>query len=608
MKRKFLSETYLSAFEFLTKKSKIKLSALILIQTGLAFIDLFGVAVIGFIAALSVSGIRSESPNSQLANFLRLLSLENLSFQKQVAFLGLLAVTALTLRTIISAVLTRKALLFLANNSSKQSTQMINELLKRPRLFLDGQSTQGILWALTSGVQTINLGVVGSTVTLLTEGALLSVLLLGLLLLNSGMALITFSLFGFVALLLYRIMHNRARKLGMEYAQVSIEGNEKFIEVVQAFREVLVRNQIQDYSDTLARIRRNVSINVAKSSFMPLISKYVIEITMVAGALLVSATLFVIYDAQEAVAALALFLASSSRIAPSILRLQQGVTQMKMAISEASRTLELSHAIRSMPAELSWDLPGLQTRRDFVPQINLREVSFTYPSARKPTLANLNIDISPGTFVAIVGPSGAGKSTLADLILGVIQPEKGSILISGERPLDAIQIWPGEIGYVPQNIILTDTDIKSNIAFDINNRPVDLQNLNYALETSGAKEFVSLLNNQEYTLVGERGAQLSGGQKQRIGIARALYTRPHLLILDEATSALDLETEKQVADALSLLRGSCTLIVIAHRLSTVRNADLVLYLDEGAVRASGNFQQIRNSVPEFDRQAGIMGI
>ena len=272
------------SFAYLSLRAKQKISLLVLGQTFLAFLDLFGVALIGFIGALSVSGIKSEEPDTRLSVILDKAGIRDLSFQSQVAVLGAIAVISLVLRTLISSFLTRKALLFLANNSSRQSEEMINELLKRPRLFLDGQSTQETLWAVTSGIQTINLGVIGSTVTLLTEGMLLAVLLIGLMFFNPIMAIITITIFGIVALVLYRAMHDKARRLGEEYARISIAGNELFLELFSAFREILVRNKVQAYAQSLVRLRGEVSINVARSAFMPLISKYVVEITMVVAA------------------------------------------------------------------------------------------------------------------------------------------------------------------------------------------------------------------------------------------------------------------------------------------------------------------------------------
>ena len=596
------------SFAYLSLRAKQKISLLVLGQTFLAFLDLFGVALIGFIGALSVSGIKSEEPDTRLSVILDKAGIRDLSFQSQVAVLGAIAVISLVLRTLISSFLTRKALLFLANNSSRQSEEMINELLKRPRLFLDGQSTQETLWAVTSGIQTINLGVIGSTVTLLTESMLLAVLLIGLMFFNPIMAIITITIFGIVALVLYRAMHDKARRLGEEYARISIAGNELFLELFSAFREILVRNKVQAYAQSLVRLRGEVSINVARSAFMPLISKYVVEITMVVAALLISAFLFMFNNAQEGVAALALFLAASSRIAPSILRLQQGITQIRMALAEASKTFALENKIKEVSAEINWEISFEAPKEDFVPKVELKKLSFTYPTSQKSVINQIDLEIEAGTFVAIVGPSGGGKSTLADLILGISSPSTGEVYISGQKPYDAIRRWPGQISYVPQNILILNDDIESNIIFDIEKSQPDIGAFNFALDSSRSTTFVNEMPKKHKTPVGERGAQISGGQKQRIGLARALYTRPSLLILDEATSALDIETESLVSDALNLLHGKCTLIVIAHRLSTVRNADQVVYLDKGKILATGSFEKVRDLVPEFDRQAGIMGL
>jgi ABC-type bacteriocin/lantibiotic exporter with double-glycine peptidase domain len=197
---------------------------------------------------------------------------------------------------------------------------------------------------------------------------------------------------------------------------------------------------------------------------------------------------------------------------------------------------------------------------------------------------------------------------LIDLILGVLEPTSGSIKISGKSPRDAIRIWPGAISYVPQDVLVINGTIRENICLGYAPEEISDEEVIDALIGASLVDFVESLPMGINTEVGERGSKISGGQRQRIGIARALVSNPALIVLDEATSSLDGETESQITDALNKVKGNCTVVMIAHRLSSVRDSDLVIYLDKGQIIAQGSFTDVRNQVPNFDKQALLMGL
>jgi ABC-type multidrug transport system fused ATPase/permease subunit len=207
-----------------------------------------------------------------------------------------------------------------------------------------------------------------------------------------------------------------------------------------------------------------------------------------------------------------------------------------------------------------------------------------------------------------VGPSGAGKTTLVDILLGVLQADKGEAIISGLKPLEAISKWPGAIAYVPQDVALSNGTFRENLTmgYPINLAPDEL--CWHALRVAQLESFVRDLPLGLDQPIGERGTNLSGGQRQRLGIARAMLTKPKLLVLDEATSALDGQTELDISNAINDLKGIVTVVMIAHRLSTVRNSDQVIYMDNGKIVAEGKFEEVRKSVPDFDHQAQLMGL
>jgi ABC-type multidrug transport system fused ATPase/permease subunit len=207
-----------------------------------------------------------------------------------------------------------------------------------------------------------------------------------------------------------------------------------------------------------------------------------------------------------------------------------------------------------------------------------------------------------------VGSTGAGKSTLADVILGVISPQAGSVDISGVPPRVAIERWPGAISYVPQAVALVAGTVRENVALGMPDDAISDDLVWEALRRAHLADFLSESREGLDTTIGERGFRLSGGQRQRLGIARALYTRPRLLVLDEATSALDAETEQAIIRTLEDLEGEVTTITVAHRLATVRNADQVVYLEGGRIVARGTFEQVRAQVTDFDRAAALLGL
>jgi ABC-type multidrug transport system fused ATPase/permease subunit len=403
-------------------------------------------------------------------------------------------------------------------------------------------------------------------------------------------------------------MSGRSHQLGSLQASQGVSVNETITEVLFSYRELLVRNRREFYSRRFRNNRIEAADVLAQLQFLPLISKYIIEIMIVLGAILISAYQFISQDANSAIAELSVFLASATRIAPAIMRIQQGAISIKGAAGGAERTLNMIDSLAETPLlQQSSDFPNF-THDDFEPTISLKNVSFSYPGSTSLTLSDVNLDIRSGDLVAVVGPSGAGKTTLIDLILGVIDPDTGTVSISGRNPIAAIAKWSGAISYVPQDILISNGTIAENVAFGFPIENVPDEYVRDALIFAELEDFVRTLKNGTQSQVGERGTKISGGQRQRLGIARALLTLPKLLILDEATSTLDAQTELSISNSINSLKGKATVVMIAHRLSTVSNADLVVYMENGKIKASGTLNEVRSIVPDFDLQAKLMGL
>lgn len=470
------------------------------------------------------------------------------------------------------------------------------------------RNTQETLYIVTEGVRRITIGILGNIVFLVSDLSLLIVLTAGLFILDPIVAIVSFLLFGSVALFLHFKMSRKSRLLGNRNTVLAVNSNRQIVESLTSYRETMVRNRRFYYSKLIESQRLDLSINDAKLAFMPMISKYVLESAVVLGAFLIAALQFALNDSRNAIATLVIFMAAGSRIGPAIMRIQQGVIQIGVSIGSASPTLELIRELRAIEkvqeVEDIFDLRHV----GFSSGVQVTNLDFSYVPQEGPTITDISFELLPGKSLAIVGASGSGKTTLVDLLLGVLQPESGEVLISGHKPLEAISLWPGAISYVPQNVSLVEGTIRQNICMGFPEGFIPDEQVLKAIDGASLRRFISDAPAGLDTEVGEIGSKLSGGERQRIGIARALLTNPKLLILDEATSALDGETEAEIADAIQSIKGDVTVVMIAHRLSTVRNADTVLYLEKGKVLSLGSFDQVRRSISNFDAQAKLMGL
>jgi ABC-type multidrug transport system fused ATPase/permease subunit len=503
---------------------------------------------------------------------------------------------------------TRKILFFLSRRGAKISANLTSRLLSQQLLIIQSRTIQETLFAITSGVSIITLQILATSAVLASDISLLIVMAIGLLVLDPTTAIGTFSIFTLVGFLLYRLMHVRAGKLGVQNSILNIQSNEKIVEVFSSYRESVVSNRRDYYAREIGKKRFEIADNSAEINFMPYVSKYVFETAVISGALLIGFVQFFLQDATHAVATLAIFLAAGSRIAPAVLRVQQAVLTIRGSLGQAQPTLDLIDQLGDAPMIENVDDTVETTHKGFSATISVSKASLTYPGKPTPAISDITFDIPTGASVAFVGPSGAGKTTIIDILLGVLKPDAGSVLISGLPPLMAVAKWPGAISYVPQDIVIAAGTIRENVALGYPIQAATDELITSALRVAALNKFVEELPDGVDTQVGERGARISGGQRQRLGIARAMFTRPHLLVLDEATSSLDSETEASISEAINALRGSTTVVLIAHRLSTVRNADIVVYLSEGKILAKGTFEEVRNTVPDFDRQAKLMGL
>ena len=596
------------AFDLLTKREKAKTLLVILIQIFLSLLDLLGVVLFGILGSLTINGLTSNSSGNKTKFVLEQLSISDKPLQQQVMYIAILGTVLLTVKTIISLYFTKRTLHFLSRRAAEISSLLISKLLSKSLIYIQEKSTQKTIYMATEGVTSITVGIIGSLVYLISDISLLIVLMLGLFYVDPLIAFSTICIFGAVAFFLYKFMHKNMFKYGKIQFELEIKSAEKIGEIISSYRELFVKNRRNFYSKEIRDLRFNLSSAIADLTFYQRISKYVLELTIIVSALLMALIQFSTQTTSHAVGVLSIFLIASTRIGPSVLRIQQVFLTIKASFGTSRSTFTLLDELNQGDNISLEDSPMVINHEGFIAQVELENVSFSYSGRDKFAVSEVSFDIKPGTITSIVGTSGAGKTTLVDLILGIITPDQGKVTVSNLSPIYAINKWPGAISYVPQDIIIINGTIKENIALGFTEKEFDEQRIYESLKTAQLSDFVESLQDGINTYVGDRGVKISGGQRQRLGIARAMYTKPSLLVLDEATSSLDGITESYIADSIQSMRGNVTVIMIAHRLSTARDSDLVIYMEHGKIIATGDFDDIRKKVPNFDEQAKLMGL
>lgn len=389
-----------------------------------------------------------------------------------------------------------------------------------------------------------------------------------------------------VLLLLFRKTMKRA---GDDFRKYAFESNKYLHEAFHGIKDVLIFHKEDYFVDNYKRSFNNQLHAEVIKTIAAESPSYLVEAVCVTGLIIVVGAKIVFgSDAASFIPQLAAFAIAAFRILPSIGRISAGFNQLVYACPALNAAYEKLQEAASFKKEtrVQPQTSGKSTEKlEFKDKIQINDISWKYPTADKIVIEHLSLAIPKGKSVAFIGQSGAGKSTLADILLGLLVPKEGDIQIDGISIYQEMESWKKTVGYVPQAVFLTDDTIRNNIAFGIDEKDIDDAKVQRAVEQAQLADTIEELPNGLDTILGERGIRFSGGQKQRVAIARALYNDPDILILDEATAALDNNTENAVMEAIDALHGYKTLIIIAHRLTTIRNCDEIYEIGDGkAVR------------------------
>lgn len=402
--------------------------------------------------------------------------------------------------------------------------------------------------------------------------------------------------------LIYTIVQKRLTRIGRERASANKERFTAAGEALGGIKDIKLLGREQAYLTRFRPSSARFSKHLTTNATLAEVPRYIIEAIGVGGIIALALLLMARSDnVGQALPVLGLYAFAGYKLLPAAQHIYQGASRLRFGIAAVDeiykdlRDREALAEIRNLPKE----------RLDAKISIHLDSLSFTYPNSETSALNDINLNIPTGSATGLVGGTGAGKTTLVDLILGLLRPTEGQLKVD-ETPItdQNLRQWQASLGYVPQDIFLVDATIAENIALGVPNARIDHQKVEECAHKAQVHEFILNQLPQQYeTEVGERGVRLSGGQRQRIGIARALYHDPAILVFDEATSALDNATERAVMDAVNALSHDKTIIMIAHRLSTVEKCDQIVLLEQGGIIAKGSYNELLNNSAAFQKMA-----
>lgn len=432
--------------------------------------------------------------------------------------------------------------------------------------------------------------------------------LVTLLIVQPGTALITGVYLSIFAFVIYAVLRKKTLEAGGVNVRYSYHVASLMTDMIGAMKEITLRDKSQEIAAEVRRERVHATRARANLQFIGQFPRFILDIALIGGFLIIGGGAFLLSGSlSEAIGAIALFAVAAVRLIPALITFQ----------SVTSTIDGNKHQVRSVVSDLEHanerDLeaaPVLSRSDEFssVPKkLELRNVSFTYPNRDEPSVVDVSLTIPFGSSVGFVGFSGSGKTTLVDIILGLFSPQSGEVIIGVDPLEDVLYSWRQSVGYVPQEVSLFNGTIAQNVALTWGN-DIDYEQVELCLKKAQLWDAVQERSEGMMTKIGERGIVFSGGQRQRIGIARALYTNPLVLIMDESTSSLDTKTEAQVSESIQALKGEVTVISVAHRLSTVRDADMVCYMESGRILATGTFDEVVATVPTFAEQARLAGL
>jgi ATP-binding cassette subfamily C protein len=603
-----------ASLAFMTAKERSKWYFLTGLRAFLSLLDLLGILAIGFVVTSTAIFLTSGSDPNRVVEFAGLqipaVTAQTLPWVSAAVLFLFLA------KALFSVLLTKRAAFFVATIEAKSARTIAEVGFGGDLGDARKRSREEMMYAIQIGSPHAFNVLLNAVNSLISEAILFLLICVGFIFVDPWATLAAVLYFGLIAFVMQYFVGSLMTKAGQIGAEGTLTANSAISDLLSVFRELLVLGKRGKYIDGIYKARVDAAKSAATQYYLSGMPRYIIE-----AALLVGVALFVLAQALagdiiRSAATIGIFLSGGFRLTAALLPLQNALLTINSVLPSARTAheiLELAtvHESTTRPKNASKaEISELNENSNSNSPIGVefKDVTFSYPDADHPAIKNASLRVEPGTQVALMGPSGAGKSTIADLLCAVLTPTSGTIVRSDStNGLDVFEAL-GRVSYVPQRPGLVSGTILENVALAESKDEVNREQAMEALKLANLGGLISELPDGLDTSLGKLQDGLSGGQMQRLGLARALYTKPGLLIMDEATSALDADSEAEIQKALDSMRGRVTVVLIAHRLNTIQHADKVILLEDGLVKDSGTFKELIVRNPSVERAVELMNV
>ena len=603
-----------SSLAFMTPKERSKWYFLTGLRALLSILDLVGILAIGFVVTSTAIFLTSGSDPNRVIEFAGLqipaVNAQTLPWVSAGVLFLFLA------KALFSVILTKRAAFFVATVEARSAKTIAEIAFGGDLGDARKRSREEVMYAIQGGSPSAFNVLLNAVNSFATEAMLFILICIGFLFVDTWATLAAVLYFALIASVMQYFVGSLMTKAGQIAAEGSVAANTAISDLISVFRELLVVGKREKYIEGIYRARAAAAESAANQYYLSGMPRYIIE-----AALLVGVALFVLAqalagDIVKSAATIGVFLSGGFRLTAALLPLQNALLTINGVIPSARTAHEILELARGVEIEPNYKQFSTRETSGSPKQpsssapigVEFHDVSFSYPDGDHPALRNASFGVHPGTQVALMGPSGAGKSTIADLLCGVLTPSSGTIVRTDSVTDLGGPFGLGRVSYVPQSPGLVSGTILDNVALAVNDDEVSREQALEALQLANLSELIAELPQGLDTPLGKLQDGLSGGQMQRLGLARALYTKPGLLIMDEATSALDAESEAEIQKALDSMRGRVTVILIAHRLNTIQHADKVILVADGDVKDSGTLKELIARNPSVERVVDLMRV
>ena len=584
----------------LSSKDRKRASLLLIMVLIMALLDMLGVvSIMPFMAVLTNPEV--VETNAILKTAFKTASIFGVETNRQfLFFLGVVVMVMLVVSLTFKALTMYLQVRFTSMCQYRIAKRLVEGYLYQPYSWILNRHSADLGKTILSEVGVVVAKGLKPMMNLITQGAVALTLMVMLTIINTKLALIIGFTFGAAYLIIYKLIRGFLTRIGQERLRANQLRFTSVIEAFGAFKELKISGLEKFFAKQFSEQAKIFANHQASAQIISQLPRYFLEAIAFGGILLV--VLYYIKQSgtfTDVLPLIALYAFAGYRLMPALQLIYSNFTYLRSVGPSLDAMYDDLNSLESFSSQHDQGILPLNKA------INLNHISYHYPNSSKTALKDISLNIPAYTTVGLVGATGSGKTTTVDIILGLLEAQQGTLEVDG-KVIDKhnLRAWQNSIGYVPQHIYLADNTVAANIAFGINPEDINQAAVERAAKIANLHEFViNELSLQYQTTLGERGIRLSGGQRQRIGIARALYHNPKILILDEATSALDNLTEKVVMEAVYKLSNKITIILIAHRLSTVKLCDNIYLLEKGKLKEQGTFEKLTQISDLFQETA-----